>query len=41
VLNPAVLDFMALLLPWQWAATRVVAGRCWRFIVTASGGAIG
>jgi uncharacterized protein len=34
VLNPAVLAFMALLLPWQWVATRVIAGALLVFGVT-------
>lgn len=35
VLNPAVLAFLALVAPWQWAATRLVAGIVLVFGVTA------
>jgi uncharacterized membrane protein YraQ (UPF0718 family) len=34
VLNPAVIVFMALLLPWQWVATRLLAGALLVFGVT-------
>jgi hypothetical protein len=35
VLNPAVIVFMAILLPWQWVATRVILGALLVFGVTA------
>jgi uncharacterized protein len=35
VLNPAVLVFLAILLPWQWVVTRVLAGVLLVFVVTA------
>ena len=35
VLNPAVLAFIAILLPWQWVVTRVLAGALLVFVVTA------
>jgi uncharacterized protein len=34
VLNPAVILFMAILLPWEWVATRIVAGALLVFVVT-------
>lgn len=33
-LNPAVLAFMAVLLPWQWVATRLIVGAALVFVVT-------
>ena len=35
VLNPAVLVFLALLLPWQWVTTRLVVGGLLVFVLTA------
>ena len=34
-LNPAVLVFMAVVLPWQWAAVRIAGGLLLVFVVTA------
>jgi uncharacterized protein len=34
-LNPAVIAFLAILLPWQWVATRVAVGALLVFVVTA------
>ena len=34
VLNPAVIVFMAILLPWEWVATRIIVGALLVFVVT-------
>jgi uncharacterized membrane protein YraQ (UPF0718 family) len=36
VLNPAVLAFLALVAPWQWVVTRIVAGIVLVFLATAA-----
>jgi uncharacterized membrane protein YraQ (UPF0718 family) len=40
-LNPAVLAFLAIVLPWQWVAVRVVGGLVLVFVITAVSARLG